>query len=77
MPIYEYACSKCNEEFELLVRGSEQPTCPSCGGHKLDRLLSIPAAHTRTGSQSLPVCQANSGPPCGPDFCRTGQCNFD
>ena len=77
MPIYEYSCPKCEQDFELLVRGSDRPACPTCGSRNLERLLSVPAAHTRTSSQSLPICQGDSGPPCGPDFCRTGQCKFD
>ena len=77
MPIYEYTCPKCEHDFELLVRGSDPPACPTCGSRHLERLLSVPAAHTGTGSQGLPICQADSGPPCGPNFCRTGQCKFD
>jgi len=30
MPIYEYACSKCGQEFETLVRSGAVPDCPSC-----------------------------------------------
>ncbi len=47
MPIYEYVCRKCRHEFEVLVRGNEQPECPQCGDRKLDKLLSVPAAHVR------------------------------
>ena len=32
MPLYDYVCQTCNAEFELLVRSSDTPTCPSCGG---------------------------------------------
>ena len=46
MPIYEYVCQDCKNEFEALVRGAESPTCASCGSEKLNRLLSVPAAHT-------------------------------
>jgi putative FmdB family regulatory protein len=41
MPIYEYKCTDCNEEFEALVFGSnDDVACPSCDGMKLDRLMS-------------------------------------
>ena len=30
MPIFEYACEKCQSEFELLVRGDDKPACPEC-----------------------------------------------
>jgi putative FmdB family regulatory protein len=42
MPIYEYACNACGERFELLVRGSVAPACPSCRSDDLDRLTSLP-----------------------------------
>ena len=40
MPIYEYQCRACGHGFETLVRGSEQPACPSCRSHDIERLLS-------------------------------------
>jgi putative FmdB family regulatory protein len=33
MPLYEYRCTNCGEEFEKMVRLSEadqNPTCPAC-----------------------------------------------
>ena len=45
MPLYEFVCRDCNQEQELLVRGDEKPTCESCGGVQLVKLLSVPAAH--------------------------------
>ena len=41
MPIYEYRCESCGNEFEALVRGGAQPACPSCGGTKSEKLLSV------------------------------------
>ncbi len=40
MPIYEYQCVKCDNEFEFLVFGSEKPECPSCSSKKTRRLMS-------------------------------------
>jgi hypothetical protein len=28
MPIYEYACNQCGQEFETLVRSGTVPGCP-------------------------------------------------
>ncbi len=41
MPIYEYVCIKCGDEFEQLQRFSEKPLekCKKCGG-KLHKLIS-------------------------------------
>lgn len=41
MPLYEYLCRGCGNEFELLVRAADPaPTCPSCNASDLERLLS-------------------------------------
>jgi len=41
MPIYEYRCAQCANEFETLVlRTSPVPACPSCGSQDLEQLLS-------------------------------------
>lgn len=46
MPIYEYVCKGCGEEFELLVRGQTTPKCPACDGADLERLISLPRVHS-------------------------------
>jgi len=41
MPIYEYKCAKCNEEFEAIVFGGDHAvTCPRCKGEDVKRLMS-------------------------------------
>ena len=75
MPIYEYACVHCDEEFELLIRGSETPTCPSCGNTKLDKQFSVPAAHSGAVGQ-LPVCQPSAPETCGLPQCGMGGCQM-
>jgi putative FmdB family regulatory protein len=42
MPIYEYRCRDCETTFEALVRTDQSVTCPQCGSHALDKLLSAP-----------------------------------
>jgi putative FmdB family regulatory protein len=39
MPLFAYACQTCDAEFELLVRASDVPACPSCGGQNLRQQL--------------------------------------
>lgn len=48
MPIYEYACQKCGNEFELLVRGKEKAACPACKSGDLERKISLPAIKSET-----------------------------
>jgi putative FmdB family regulatory protein len=42
MPIYEYRCSSCGRQHEVLQKLSEAPpiTCPSCGKETLTKLVS-------------------------------------
>jgi putative FmdB family regulatory protein len=73
MPLYEYACKECDKEFELLVRGTETPACPSCHSTELQRRLSVFAAHTNGGSTastmpSMGAC-GTCGDPRGPGSC--------
>lgn len=74
MPIYEYVCEECENEFELLVRGSEPPACTRCGSPQLRKLLSVPAAHSTTdnvGPCGMPVSEA-----CGRGGCGLPQCQM-
>jgi putative FmdB family regulatory protein len=41
MPIYEYQCRNCANEFELLIlKSSPAPACPSCQSEDIEQLLS-------------------------------------
>jgi putative FmdB family regulatory protein len=41
MPIYEFACKRCEVRFEELVSASEQKVvCPECGSKKVERRFS-------------------------------------
>jgi putative FmdB family regulatory protein len=74
MPIYEYVCEHCRHQFELLLRGSEKPVCPSCGRSKLNKLLSVPAAHV---ASSKPSCPARDLGVCGMPQCGGGLCGLE
>ncbi len=75
MPLYEYECSDCHQEVELLVRSAdERVECPGCGGKKMTKLMSAPSAPNMNGKGgSLPV--AGAGESCGaPRCCGGGMC---
>jgi putative FmdB family regulatory protein len=76
MPIYEYACSKCQARFELLVRQDSVVCCPECSAQNPERLLSLPAA-PQGASKSLPVTAPHAGGGCGLPQCGRGRCQFD
>ena len=40
MPIFEYECRGCHNQFELLVLKDTIPACPGCQGQDLEKLLS-------------------------------------
>jgi putative FmdB family regulatory protein len=50
MPLFEYRCTACDSQFELLIRGAAVPTCPSCGATTLEKMLSMFAVSSE-GSQ--------------------------
>ncbi|MBW2194244.1 MAG: zinc ribbon domain-containing protein [Deltaproteobacteria bacterium] len=70
MPIFEYHCTKCNKDFEVLVFGKEKPACPYCKGKKIARLLST-VSHksggefTSSQGSSCTSCNATSCSSCG------------
>ncbi|HBE94925.1 MAG TPA: FmdB family transcriptional regulator, partial [Desulfovibrio sp.] len=47
MPIFEYKCGRCGQEFEELVFGDDAPACPACGSKKTSKLMSC--CRTKTG----------------------------
>ena len=62
MPIYEYHCENCNNEFELMesVGSSTEKKCEKCGG-TAHRKISASAFHLKgggwyaTGSKKTPA----------------------
>jgi putative FmdB family regulatory protein len=74
MPIYEYVCQACKDEFEVLVREGETPVCAACGSQKLSRLLSVPAAHTASSVPSK--CPLPDPGMCGGGGCGLPQCGM-
>jgi len=73
MPIFEYRCSRCETEFEVLVRSNEAATCPGCQSEKVEKLFSAPAAHVSQGSLTIAGGCSSDLPPCRPNCCRLPQ----
>ena len=51
MPLYEYGCNNCGNEFELMQKMSDPaPTnCPKCDGIKISKLMSSGSFHLKGG----------------------------
>ncbi len=46
MPMFDFICTDCQHQFETLVRGSAEPTCPACGSTKLEKQIALPSIKT-------------------------------
>jgi putative FmdB family regulatory protein len=40
MPIYEYRCNVCSEDFEKLVFGNREVNCPQCSSKDVKKKMS-------------------------------------
>jgi len=80
MPIFEYQCASCGNEFEKLVRSSSPASeCPSCHGADLRKKLSTFSAISKSAFgavsssaalEALPAGCAGCGSPDGPGSCQ-------
>jgi putative FmdB family regulatory protein len=70
MPIYEYRCKKCGEEFEELVLGSDEDVaCPKCAASSVERRMSAFAfksggKFSSSGGSGCSSCGASSCSSC-------------
>ena len=59
MPIYDYKCRGCGEEFELLVLKGNVPACPACQNQDLEQLLSsFAVSSAETSRANVKAAQA-------------------
>ncbi|BCS89680.1 FmdB family zinc ribbon protein [Pseudodesulfovibrio sediminis] len=64
MPIFEYVCQECKNDFEELLLGQDQQAaCPKCGSDKTEKCISACAAKVDGGASGLPSMQ-NMGSDC-------------
>ena len=72
MPIYEYKCNKCQNDFEELVTGTiNKPLpCPSCGSENTEKKMS--AAGISMGTFKDPSCTSSCGS--ASSGCASGGC---
>jgi putative FmdB family regulatory protein len=74
MPMYEYNCEKCNHQFELRQKFSDQPAreCPKCGG-KVEKMISASAFSLKgSGWFAEGYCPKTAAPK--PAACPSGGC---
>jgi putative FmdB family regulatory protein len=51
MPIYEYKCLKCEHQFEVIQRFTDNPveSCPECNNKSVQKLVSAPSFRLKGG----------------------------
>jgi putative FmdB family regulatory protein len=73
MPLFEYECRGCGRRFEHLTRAGETPSCPSCEGADLQKLLSVFAVGGGSGETAFEMPSSGAcgrcGDPRGPGSC--------
>jgi putative FmdB family regulatory protein len=68
MPIFDFICEACHEEFEALVLGNKLACCPKCRSKNLKKKMSSFAVGGRGKSSN-----SSSGSQCG--GCAGGSCS--
>lgn len=71
MPIYEYTCRSCGENFEVLVRSHADEAavaCPKDGSRDVEKRFSTFAAVASAPAAPAPCAQC--GNPGGPGACQ-------
>ncbi len=72
MPIFEFHCQACNQDFEKLVFGSDpEVECPHCGQQKAQKLMS--ACNAKVGMKMTATSNPKAGAACG--SCSSGSCS--
>jgi putative FmdB family regulatory protein len=69
MPVFEYQCERCGHAFDALVRNDadrRNVACPKCDAKKVERRLSVFAAHASAGPAPAGGACMRCGDPDGP-----------
>jgi putative FmdB family regulatory protein len=71
MPVYEYKCNDCSEEFEKLVSGSNPDVaCPKCNSKNITKKFSlfgmsgVEKPVTSSGGSGCSSCKSSSCKSC-------------
>ncbi|MCX7988164.1 MAG: zinc ribbon domain-containing protein [Thermodesulfovibrio sp.] len=65
MPIYEYKCNNCGENFEILVFGNKKVACPKCKSEEITKKLSsFSMKGVQKGNSACSSCKSSSCSSC-------------
>jgi len=67
MPLYEYHCLDCHARFEKLTKSENADSipCPTCGGNRARRLISVFASFSRSSEAATATVSGGGGCGCG------------
>jgi|WetSurMetagenome_2_1015567.scaffolds.fasta_scaffold539536_1 putative FmdB family regulatory protein len=68
MPLYEYHCNDCGEDFDKMVRFSEADrtqACPKCESQETHKKISVAASFGSFGSSLSSAGSSSSSSSCG------------
>ncbi|MBP7653203.1 zinc ribbon domain-containing protein [Candidatus Dependentiae bacterium] len=67
MPIYEYSCNKCGNNFEILTNGKEKIFCNKCSSPEITKKFSVfGIGNSSKNSSSYTNCDSSQ---CGTGYC--------
>ena len=52
MPIFDYKCRECGQQFEAFIRGVVDVKCEACGSGEVEKMLSMPTVQSE-GTRNL------------------------
>ena len=52
MPLFDYKCLQCGQQFEALIRGDNRAKCESCGSTDVEKMISLPTVQSE-GTRNL------------------------
>lgn len=74
MPIYEYICENCGNEFELLVFRNDEPACTKCGDKDPRKKMSACAFSVGTNSKAASSTAGSGTAGSGCSSCSSSSC---
>ena len=77
MPTYQYRCSQCGHELEVMQKMSDAALtlCPSCQAEALQRVISADGGFMLKGSGFYKTdYNKAAASPCSTGSCSTGKC---
>ena len=74
MPLYDFKCNECNNNFEDLVRNDEIPACPACHSRNVVKKVSCCARYKSSGQPTFGDSPSFSSVGGGCGGCSGGNC---